>query len=114
MVQFKKADITLVPTIMELAQVIFPATYAPILSGEQIDYMMEWMYSKESLEKQLEEGHVYHIAYYDGEPVGYSSVQMVEDGVWQCDGEKWTLLRNFKDTEEAYSLLLSSISFLPI
>ena len=26
----------------------------------------------------------------------------VEDGVWQCDGEKWTLLRNFKDTEEAY------------
>lgn len=21
-------------------------------------------------------------------------------GVWQCDGEKWTLLRNFKDTQE--------------
>ena len=82
MLQFKKADRDLIPTIEKLAQEIFPATYATILSGEQIDYMMEWMYSRESLEKQMAQGHVYHIAYYDGEPVGYTSVQMVEEGVW--------------------------------
>ena len=72
----------MIPLIEELAQEIFPATYAPILSSEQIDYMMEWMYSRESLEKQLEEGHVYHIAHLDNVPVGYFSVQMVEKGVW--------------------------------
>ena len=82
MVQFKKADRDLIHVIEKLAQEIFPATYATILASEQIDYMMEWMYSRESLEKQMAQGHVYHIAYYDGEPVGYTSVQMVEEGVW--------------------------------
>lgn len=82
MVQFKKADRDMIPLIEELAQEIFPATYAPILSSEQIDYMMEWMYSKESLDKQMTEGHVYHIALWDNVPVGYFSVQMVEEGVW--------------------------------
>ena len=82
MLQFKKADRDLIPTIEELAQEIFPATYAPILSGEQIDYMMEWMYSSGNLEKQLAEGHVYHIALLDNVPVGYSSVQKVEEGLW--------------------------------
>ena len=82
MVQFKKADRDMIPLIEELAQEIFPATYAPILSSEQIDYMMEWMYSKESLDKQMTEGHIYHIALWDNVPVGYTSVQMVEEGVW--------------------------------
>jgi ribosomal protein S18 acetylase RimI-like enzyme len=82
MVQFKKADRDMIPLIEELAQEIFPATYAPILSSEQIDYMMEWMYSRESLDKQMTEGHVYHIALWDNVPVGYTSVQMEEEGVW--------------------------------
>ena len=82
MLQFKKADRDMIPTIEELAQEIFPATYATILSGEQIDYMMEWMYSIGNLEKQLAEGHVYHIALLDNVPVGYSSVQKQEEGLW--------------------------------
>lgn len=82
MVQFKKADRDLIPTIEKLAQEIFPATYASILTGGQIDYMMEWMYSRESLEKQLAEGHVYHIALLDNVPVGYTSVQKQEEGLW--------------------------------
>ena len=72
----------MIPLIENLAQVIFPATYATILTSEQIDYMMDWMYSKESLEKQMTEGHVYHIALWDDVPVGYTSVQMVGAGVW--------------------------------
>ena len=82
MVRFTKADRDLIPTIENLAQEIFPATYATILTSEQIDYMMNWMYSKESLDKQMTEGHVYHIALWDNVPVGYTSVQMVEEGVW--------------------------------
>lgn len=60
-----------------MAQAVFPATYAAILSPEQLDYMMEWMYSAESLHKQMEEeGHTYYIAYRDdGEPAGYVSIQ---------------------------------------
>lgn len=61
--------------IQSMAKIVFPHTYAEILSSEQIDYMMEWMYSKESLIKQMDEGHIYFIAF-DGEmPLGYASVQ---------------------------------------
>lgn len=110
MVQFKKADITLVPTIMELAQEIFPATYAPILSSEQIDYMMEWMYSRESLEKQLEEGHVYHIAHLDNVPVGYFSVQMVEKGVWHL--QKIYLKLGLHGKSVGKQMFLSAVGYI--
>ena len=44
--QATKEDITL---IRDLAQIIFPHTYGSMLSQEQIDYMMEWMYSPKNI-----------------------------------------------------------------
>lgn len=63
------------PLIGRLAAEAFPATYREILSPEQIDYMMEWMYSPESLGRQFREGHVWFIASCGAEPCGYLSVQ---------------------------------------
>ena len=57
--QAAKDDIML---IHELALQAFPATYRDLLSQEQMDFMMDWMYSPANLEKQMEEGHVYFIA----------------------------------------------------
>ena len=62
-------------TIHDMAQTVFRETYKEILSPEQMEYMMEWMYSMDSLQRQLEEGHVYYMALYDGVPAGYLSVQ---------------------------------------
>ena len=54
------ADIGL---IRQMAATAFPATYRHILSPLQLDYMMEWMYSEDSLRRQMEcEGHVYFVA----------------------------------------------------
>lgn len=61
--------------IHDMAQVVFRHTYREILSPEQMEYMMDWMYSPANLQKQLDEGHVYYIAYRDGKPCGYVSVQ---------------------------------------
>ena len=61
--------------IHDMAQVVFRHTYREILSLEQMEYMMDWMYSPANLQKQLDEGHVYYIAYRDGKPCGYVSVQ---------------------------------------
>jgi GNAT superfamily N-acetyltransferase len=69
--------------IHDMAQVVFRHTYREILSPEQMEYMMEWMYSPENLQKQLDEGHVYYIAYRDGKACGYVSVQpegIADDG----------------------------------
>ena len=110
MVQFKKADRDMIPLIEELAQEIFPATYAPILSSEQIDYMMEWMYSKESLDKQMTEGHVYHIALWDNVPVGYTSVQMVEEGVWHL--QKIYLKPGLQGKSVGKQMFLSAVGYI--
>ena len=41
--------------IHNMAQVVFRHTYREILSPEQMEYMMEWMYSPANLQKQLDE-----------------------------------------------------------
>lgn len=48
-----------------------------------MEYMMDWMYSPSNLRLQLEEGHVYYIAFRNEIPCGYVSVQpdgTTEDG----------------------------------
>ena len=76
MCEIRKASIDDIPVIREMASVVFPDTYKEILSPDQIDYMMEWMYSAESLYRQMTgEGHVYYLAYMEGRAVGYLSIQ---------------------------------------
>ena len=45
MFTIKKATTNDIQLINEMAQIVFPATYREILSKEQLDYMMDWMYS---------------------------------------------------------------------
>ena len=58
MITTRKATTADISLINELATETFPYTYREILTPEQIDYMMDWMYSPESLRRQMEEeGH---------------------------------------------------------
>lgn len=76
MLSIRKATTDDCQFINSLACVVFPATYNTLLSTEQLDYMMEWMYAPAQIRKQMEEeGHVYFIAYLDGQACGYLSVQ---------------------------------------
>lgn len=79
MIVFKRADLTDLVLIHTMAREVFPATYCEILTPAQMDYMIEWMYSLDSLEQQIEQGCVYYIAYREGEPCGYISVQQKEE-----------------------------------
>lgn len=73
-----------IPLIRSMAEVVFRSTYADILSPEQMEYMMGWMYSEESLKVQTEgNGKWFFIAEADGCPAGYVSFEfeeMLEDG----------------------------------
>jgi diamine N-acetyltransferase len=62
-----------IPVIRLLANKIWPQTYSSIISKEQIDYMLEMMYSVSSLEKQMRSGAPFIIVYDEGEPVGFAS-----------------------------------------
>lgn len=67
-----------IPVIQSLAYEVWPATYQSVLSKEQIDYMMDMMYSTASLEKQLQAGHEFVIIYDDNVPVGFASFSRLQ------------------------------------
>lgn len=83
MLTIRKATIKDCTLINRLATIVFPATYQDIISAEQMDFMMDWMYSPENLRKQMEEeGHVYFIASEESEPCGYVSIQQQKDDLF--------------------------------
>ncbi|MBI1344120.1 MAG: GNAT family N-acetyltransferase [Terrimonas sp.] len=72
-----------IPLIRELNDKVWPQTYAPILSPEQIGYMLEMMYSENSLLQQMQEGCTFLIVYHDQEPVGFASFQEIEKTIYK-------------------------------
>ena len=79
----RKADKSDCKLIHELATKVFPETYKDILNPIQIDYMMKWMYSIESLKEQMNSDHIYFIVYSDNDnPLGYVSINKEGDDIW--------------------------------
>jgi len=75
-IKLRQATVEDITAIHELAWQVFPETYKDIISKEQIEYMMEWMYSENNLRKQMQEEHHTYILAFKGEVlVGYVSVQ---------------------------------------
>ncbi len=72
----RRASAEDIPLIRSMADVVFRKTYADILSPDQMEYMMDWMYSEGSLRGQVcDEGRYFHIAEMDGVPAGYVSFE---------------------------------------
>lgn len=80
MLTFRQGKISDIPLIRELTFAIWPQTYGAILTKDQIDYMLEMMYSPASLEKQmLQLQHHFIIAYEEEQPVGFASCSLKEN-----------------------------------
>jgi ribosomal protein S18 acetylase RimI-like enzyme len=66
--------------VQKLAHAIWPVVYADMISKEQIDYMLNWMYSIDALEKQVSEGCIFLIAQHDDRFLGFASYGPGESG----------------------------------
>ena len=60
--------------IRSISERTWPSAYGHIISQEQIDFMLEWMYSDASLEKQMNTVCEFYIANLNGDDVGFCSV----------------------------------------
>jgi len=70
-IKAKESDI---PTINFIAHEVWPVTYRDVIPQEQIVYMLDWMYSPESLRKQmLDEGCTFFILLENNQPKGFAS-----------------------------------------
>ena len=61
--------------VNELAHKIWPDTFKDILTQDQIEYMLNWMYDPEMLRKQLSEGHQFMIVEDEGVPIAFMGIQ---------------------------------------
>lgn len=71
-----------IPVINDLAQRIWRLHYPGIITVEQIEYMLQWMYSAEALQRDMAQGYVFELIALDGQPVGFMAYQPREDKVF--------------------------------
>ncbi len=75
-IETRRASTEDIEIISKLADIAFRHTYRDILSSDQIDYMMDWMYSEVSLRAQMtERANVFFIMSADGRDIGYASFE---------------------------------------
>ncbi len=72
-----------IPVIGNLARHIWHAHYPGIITVEQIEYMLAWMYSEETLARDMREGCRFELMLAaDGAPVGFMAYLPKESGVF--------------------------------
>lgn len=64
-----------VKIVHDLAHIIWPPTFKDILIPQQIDYMLELMYTEESLKSQIDEGCKMFVIQIKHKPSGYLSIE---------------------------------------
>ena len=81
MFTFRNATLHDVALIRSLADGVWQATYANILSPQQIEYMFDMMYSHDNLATQMrEKHHNFLIIYRHNEPCAYISIEPLGNG----------------------------------
>lgn len=77
-----KADI---PAIRHIAHETWPVAYGKIISNEQLEYMLELIYSPHALEGQFDNGHCFFMAEEEGgQPIGFAGTSATEHaGSWK-------------------------------
>lgn len=83
-IQIRMAGIEDIPTIRSLAFDIWPIAYKDILTVEQLDYMLELIYSPEAISSQIiDKKHQFLVIEKEGSPLGFASYNKLEEGVFK-------------------------------
>jgi len=85
MYSIHSATFTDIPLIRQLCLQVWPQTYAPILPVQQIDYMLEWMYSPASLQQQMQDGVNYLLLHDDTEQAGFAAIVELGNGKFKLE-----------------------------
>jgi N-acetylglutamate synthase-like GNAT family acetyltransferase len=98
-----------IATIREIAHHTWPIAYGSYISKAQLDYMLDMMYSDNSLQDQINNGHQFYIAEHDNIAVGFASVSKEEDNA--CKLNKLYVLPSAQKTGAGKALLLKTIEY---
>lgn len=75
-----------IPTVRALALAIWPQVYSNMISAAQLEYMLEWMYSHQSLQEQMMTDHRFLLLTDShGEPAGYAAFRPISETNWKLE-----------------------------
>ncbi len=69
-------------TIEKLARQIWRQHYLPIIGKAQTDYMLEKFQSKSAIYKDIQDGYIYYLAYYNDVPCAYSAIKIERNDIF--------------------------------
>jgi ribosomal protein S18 acetylase RimI-like enzyme len=81
----RKATPPDIPVIRDIAYKTWPSAYGNILSPEALGYMLQYFYSEEALQEQMQQGQEFFIAEVNTIPVGFGAVSSYEEGVYKLN-----------------------------
>jgi len=71
---FRPASAADIPLLRSLADRIWRASYPAMITLDQIEYMLDWMYSAEKIAEELAHGVHWEIALLEDDPAGFLSL----------------------------------------
>ena len=80
MTSIRPAEEADVPVLRDLAQRIWRDCYPGIITVEQIEFMLGWMYGDQEIRAQLRDGVPWEIVEDDGAAIGFLSFSVEDDG----------------------------------
>lgn len=110
MITIRTATITDIPSIQEIAKITWQPTYLHIIGQAQIDYMLNLMYSNQSLIEQFNTHHQFFIAEEDNYAIGYASVSKQHEAIFKLN--KLYVLPNYQKFGVGKLLLNEVITFV--
>lgn len=75
MANIRQIDASEVEEVTKLAHLIWPHTFREILTPEQLQFMLKWMYNPEALASQIESGHQFFLLENEQGNIGYMGVE---------------------------------------
>ena len=79
-IKFIKVGLFEIERVRTLAHEIWPQCFCGIISDDQISYMLEMMYSFNTIQRELSKNFFYYIVQIDGDDSGYFSFSALNEG----------------------------------
>ena len=109
--EYKKVTIDDIPVISKLAKEIWPKAYGSIICNEQLDYMLNLIYSPDALKNQIENlHHQFIIAVENETPIGYASYSLLENDTYKL--HKLYILQDFQCKGVGKNIINNIISLI--
>lgn len=105
----RAADVNDIATIREIANITWPVAYGSYISKAQLDYMLDMMYSDNSLLEQMNKGHQFYLAEQHNNSIGFASVSKEEEK--SCKLNKLYVLPTAQKIGAGKALLQKSIDY---